>query len=52
VELAAAIARGSVEDDIALLRTSGILDERGELAKKYRTWRRKVSRTPLIGEDG
>jgi hypothetical protein len=47
-ELAAAIARGSIEDDIVLLRTSGILDENGELAKKYRTWGPKVSRTPMI----
>lgn len=51
-ELAAAIARGSIDDDIALLRTSGILDEKGELAKKYRTWGRKVSRTPMIERDG
>lgn len=51
-ELAAALARGSIDDDIALLRTSGILDQKGELAKKYRTWGRKVSRTPMIEEEG
>jgi hypothetical protein len=50
-ELSAALARGSIDDDIALLRTSGILDQTGELAKKYRTWGRKVSRTPMLDND-
>jgi hypothetical protein len=50
-DLAAALAPGTLEEEVALLRTAGILDERGELAKKYQSWGRKASRTPEV-EDG
>jgi hypothetical protein len=51
-ELSAALAAGTIEEKVAFLRTAGILDERGELAKMYRSWGRKVSRTPEGGGSG
>jgi hypothetical protein len=49
-QLAAALAPGTLEQELALLRTAGILDARGELAKRYRSWGRKASRTPEVDE--
>ncbi len=48
--LAAALAPGTLEEEVALLRAAGILDERGELARKYRSWGGKASRTPEVDE--
>lgn len=45
-ELSAALHEGTIEEKIALLRTAGILNEKGELAPKYRSWGTPVSRTP------
>lgn len=45
-ELSAALHEGTIEEKIALLRTAGILNEKGELAPKYRSWGTRVSRTP------
>jgi hypothetical protein len=50
-ELSAALACGTIDEKVALLQTAGILDGRGELAKKYQSWGRKASRTPE-SEDG
>jgi hypothetical protein len=50
--LAAALAPGTLEEEVALLRVAGILDKRGDLAKKYRSWGRKASRTPEVEEGG
>lgn len=44
--LSAALLQGTLEEDIALLRTIGILDENGELSMTYRSWGSKPSRTP------
>lgn len=51
-ELAAAIQRGTVEEDLALLKEVGILDENGEVAERYRSWGSKVSRTMVWSGDG
>lgn len=45
-ELSAALHEGTVEEKIALLRTAGILNEKGALAPTYRSWGTRVSRTP------
>ncbi|HSN99735.1 MAG TPA: hypothetical protein VLS89_15675 [Candidatus Nanopelagicales bacterium] len=45
-DLSAALHEGTIEEKIALLRTAGILNEKGELAPKYRSWGTRVSRTP------
>jgi hypothetical protein len=47
-ELFLALTQGTIEEKVALLRTAGILDERGKLAKKYRSWGNKPSRTPEV----
>jgi hypothetical protein len=49
--LAAALALGTLEEELALLRTAGILDEHGELAKTYMSWGRKPSRTPEVDDE-
>jgi hypothetical protein len=49
--LLAALHCGTLEEDIALLHTIGILNKKGELARKYRTWGRKVSRTMVWNDD-
>jgi hypothetical protein len=41
-----ALKGGTVEDKVAALRAAGILDAKGQLTKKYKTWGTKVSRTP------
>lgn len=43
--LSEALARGTLDEKIQLLRTIGILDKKGELAGKYRSWGTKVTRT-------
>jgi len=47
--LVEALRRGTAEEKKALLRTAGILDAKGDLAKKYRNWGTKVTRTPADG---
>jgi hypothetical protein len=44
-DLLDAIARPSTEEKIKLLREVGILDATGKLARKYRSWGKRVSRT-------
>jgi hypothetical protein len=44
-ELAAAIRRPTLARKLELLREVGILDDKGKLAKKYRSWGTRVSRT-------
>jgi hypothetical protein len=44
-ELLDAIRRPSREEKLKMLRDVGIIDAKGELAKKYRTWGTRVSRT-------
>jgi hypothetical protein len=50
--LSAALALGTLEEEVALLRAAGILDARGELAMKYRSWGNKASRTPDLDDVG
>lgn len=45
-DLSAALREGTIEEKVALLRTAGILNEKGELARKYQSWGSRVSRTP------
>jgi hypothetical protein len=45
-ELLEAIGQPSRDEKLELLRTIGILDASGKLAKRYRSWESKVSRTP------
>lgn len=44
-ELAAAIRKPTLARKLELLREVGILDDKGKLAKKYRSWGTRVSRT-------
>ena len=44
-ELLDAISKPSREEKVRMLREAGILDARGQLAKKYRSWGTRVSRT-------
>jgi hypothetical protein len=44
-DLLDAIARPSTEEKVKMLRDAGILDANGKLAKKYRSWGSRVSRT-------
>jgi len=44
-ELRDAITRPSREEKMKMLREIGILDARGKLARKYRSWGTRVSRT-------
>ena len=44
-DLLEAIRKPSRARKIELLRDAGILDARGKLAKKYRSWGSRVSRT-------
>lgn len=44
-ELRAAIKKPSMAEKLKMLRSAGILDSRGKLAKKYRSWGNRVSRT-------
>jgi hypothetical protein len=44
--LVAALCRGTAAEKKALLRAAGILDAKGNLAKRYRNWGTKVTRTP------
>ena len=44
-ELRDALRKPSLAEKIKMLRTSGILDSRGNLAKKYRSPGNRVSRT-------
>ena len=39
------VARPSREEKVKMLREVGIIDAKGELAKKYRSWGSRVSRT-------
>ncbi len=45
-ELMSALTSGTVAEKVALLSKFGILDKKGNLAKIYRTWGNKPSRTP------
>jgi hypothetical protein len=40
-----ALMKPSLAEKLKMLRTAGILDSRGKLAKKYRSWGNRVSRT-------
>jgi hypothetical protein len=40
-----ALKKPSLAEKLKMLRTAGILDSRGKLAKKYRSWGNRVSRT-------
>jgi hypothetical protein len=51
-DLYAVLTSGTIDEKVALLQTAGILDERGELAKKYRSWGQKASRTPERDDNG
>lgn len=44
-ELRAALQRPSLARKLELLREVGILDARGRIARMYRSWGRRVSRT-------
>lgn len=44
-ELRDALTKPSLAEKLKMLRTAGILDSRGKLAKKYRSWGNRVSRT-------
>jgi hypothetical protein len=44
-ELRDAIKKPSLAEKVKMLREAGILDSRGKLAKKYRSWGNRVSRT-------
>jgi hypothetical protein len=48
-DLLDAIARPSTAEKVKMLREAGILDASGKLAKKYRSWGSRVSRTD-VGE--
>ncbi len=50
--LTQAINATSVDEDIALLKRAGILTKGGKLAKRYKSWGNKVSRTPEINASG
>lgn len=39
-----ALAQGTPEEKVELLKKIGILDENGELGRRYRNWGAKVSR--------
>jgi hypothetical protein len=51
-ELSAAIRRGTIEEKVALLKKAGILDENGEISKRYRDWGSKVTRTMTAITEG
>jgi hypothetical protein len=44
-ELLDAVRKPSREEKVRMLREVGIIDAKGELAKKYRSWGTRVSRT-------
>jgi hypothetical protein len=44
-ELLDALRKPSLAEKVKMLREVGILDSRGKLAKKYRSWGNRVSRT-------
>jgi hypothetical protein len=46
-ELIAAVRRPTPERKLELLREVGILDASGRLAKEYRSWGKRVSRTSM-----
>jgi hypothetical protein len=45
------LSRGTIEEKVEMLRTVGIVDSRGELAKKYRSWGTKATRTPEVDDE-
>jgi hypothetical protein len=45
-QLSKALKRGSVKAKVDLLKRAGILNSKGKLARKYRSWGKKVVRTP------
>lgn len=45
-QMLAAIRRGTVEEDIEILKKAGILDKNGNVTKTYKDWGSKPSRTP------
>jgi len=40
------LERGSVDDDVAILKRAGILEENGTVSARYRNWGKNGSRTP------
>jgi len=48
-DLLAALKKPSPARKQELLREAGILDAKGKLAKKYRSWGDRVSRTMIAG---
>ena len=48
-DLLDAVARPSREEKVKMLREVGIIDAKGGLAKKYRSWGSRVSRTEAGG---
>jgi hypothetical protein len=47
-----ALRAGRTGDRLAALKRSGIITKSGKLAAKYRSWGKKVSRTPDAKEMG
>lgn len=50
--LTRALNATSPAEDVELLKRAGILTKGGKLAKRYKSWGDKVSRTPEINEAG
>lgn len=50
-ELITAIQVGGTADDVAILKRVGIVDKSGKLARKYKSWGTKVSRTEPVADD-
>lgn len=42
----AALRSGTMEEKIEVLKEAGIVDANGKLARRYRSWGTKVTRTP------
>jgi len=47
-----ALAHGTTEEKLALLKRVGILDDSGKLAAKYKSWGSIVTRTAELDEEG
>ena len=49
--LMTALAQGTTEEKLALLKQVGILDDSGKLAAKYKSWGSVVTRTAELDEE-
>ena len=49
-QLLAAIKKPTMKRRLEILHEVGILDKNGKLARKYRSWGNRVSRTPEVEE--